>query len=135
MPESEFLDKRTVDNITLSYSSNGIMYVHVADYKEIKSQVEVIKLTSKTIGQITKGKKVPVLVEYSDLVLPDSESREYWAIKDSSPFALAEAYVMHSLALRMIGNFYMRMNKPNRPTKIFADKDLATIWLKTFIEK
>lgn len=41
------------------------------------------------------------------------------------------AIVNDSLSIKLLGNFYIRMNKPIVPTKVFSDVDTAIKWLKT----
>ncbi len=67
------------------------------------------------------------------IIRPSLESREYWAEEDSSPYTLAEAFVMRWLPMKLIGNFYLNFNKPPRPKRIFTNRDEAAEWLKTFL--
>lgn len=122
---------RLVDVIQLNYGHDGIMYAHIL--KNSDDQVEVQKKASKAIGEMTAGKKVPLLIEYEGIFLPSLEARDYWAKEDSTPFTKAEAYVMKWLPMKLIGNFYLNFNKPPRPTRIFNNRDEALIWLKTFL--
>ena len=43
---------------------------------------------------------------------------------------LADALVINSLAHKILANFYMKMNKPVKPTKIFTSQKKAVDWLK-----
>jgi hypothetical protein len=43
----------------------------------------------------------------------------------------AEAFVVESLANRLVANFYIRFNRPNNPTKIFNKFEKALDWLRT----
>jgi hypothetical protein len=44
-------------------------------------------------------------------------------------------YVLPTLALKIIGNAYIIVNKPARPTKFFVNQDEAVVWLKIFLPK
>ena len=43
----------------------------------------------------------------------------------------AEAFVVESLANRLIANFYIKFNRPKNPTKIFNKMESALAWLRT----
>ena len=124
-------ESRVVGIAEVNYGHDGIMYVNVVENQD--DQVAAQKLVSTAIGEMTEGKKVPMLVEYQVVILPTLESREYWAQEESSPYTLAEAFVMRWLPMKLIGNFYLNFNKPPRPTRIFSDRDEAVEWLKTFL--
>ena len=42
---------------------------------------------------------------------------------------IAQAVLVNSLATRIAGNFYIRFNKPTKPTKIFTNAEDAKSWL------
>ncbi len=58
------------------------------------------------------------------------EAREYTASKEVSEVLKADAFVINGLALRIIGNGYLKINKPSRPTRLFNSKEEAIDWLK-----
>ena len=45
---------------------------------------------------------------------------------------VAAAILIDSSIGSMIGNFFIRISKPLRPTKIFTDEVLAMKWLQQF---
>jgi hypothetical protein len=47
-------------------------------------------------------------------------------------FTIADAIIVKSLSQRIIANFYLRFNKPVKPTKIFSDREEAAFWLMSF---
>lgn len=51
----------------------------------------------------------------------------------NNPFSKADAFVIKSMAQKILANFYIKINKPERPTKFFNNKDEAINWLKPFI--
>lgn len=89
---------------------------------EAKQIVEMIK-------EISKGKKYPLLVVYADDNLFSKEAREFVS---SHTYTSADALVGFSMALRLIGNFYLNFNKPVRPTKLFDNIENAVKWLEQF---
>jgi hypothetical protein len=83
-----------------------------------------------TIKKLSNGIRYPLLVIYADGNLFSKENREYVAGNEISNYVKADALVMKSLALKIIGNFYLKFNKPLRPTRMFVDTETAVQWLK-----
>jgi len=93
---------------------------------EAKNMVDCIK-------KLSKGKPIPILVIYSDFNFFDNQARTYVASQEVSTIVKADALVINSAGLKIIGNIYLSINKPQRPTKIFTDENLALKWAKQFV--
>ena len=52
---------------------------------------------------------------------------------ENNPYSKADAFVLNSIAQKILANFYVKINKPERPTKFFNNLDEALIWLKKYI--
>jgi len=89
------------------------------------------------MGKMVNYHSVPLLLTLDDFAIPPADTRAFWATKEACPYACpyacAEAYLTKTIGHKIIGNVYMKFNKPGRPTKIFTDKDEAIKWLKTFL--
>lgn len=73
------------------------------------------------------------LIIIKDFVQIDSEARKFSASEEANIYTIAEAFIIKSNALRIVGNFYIRFNKLVRPTRMFTNEEEATAWLKTFM--
>lgn len=62
----------------------------------------------------------------------DDDTRKFLASEHGLRFVIAQAFVLHSMAQRMVANFFMKMNKPKKPTKFFDKKEDAEEWLLSF---
>jgi hypothetical protein len=87
----------------------------------------------KKFGEMVDHKPVPMLARHEDFALPGKANRDYWAKKESCPYSKADAFIINSVAMRFIANFYLNMNKPERPTRMFTEEKDAIAWLKTFL--
>ena len=76
-----------------------------------------------------------LVVDISDLRTMTREARAYFTHKDHEEFLYAVALVVRSLVSRAIGNFFLGLNKPAVPTRLFTDDEDALAWLRTFIPK
>ena len=83
------------------------------------------------IRQLSRGRKYPLLVIYSDFNSFTKEAKDFVA---KSTETTADALVGDGFAFKMVGNIYLRMSKPIRPTKLFNDVESALKWLEQFNE-
>ena len=81
--------------------------------------------------KLNKGVRHKLIVIYRDSNMFSREARDYIAQKEiSDEVLLADALVIKGLALKILGNAYLRINKPARPTALFTSKEEALGWLK-----
>lgn len=111
--------------------SDGIMYIRITDEKE--ETLESVKEMVEIMGKMVNYKPVPLLGHHLEFSLPGKENREYWASKESCPYSKADAFIIQTTAMKLISNFYMKFNKPARPTRMFTNEEEAIEWLKTFL--
>lgn len=116
---------------TLCLRSDGILHSHTSSSLEFN--VESLKQFSQVMGRMLNYQKAPLLITLDEFAIPPVETREFWAKKDSCPYASADAYVATNFGHKFIGNFYLKFNKPGRPTRICSNEADAVRWLKTFL--
>jgi hypothetical protein len=84
----------------------------------------------RATGELTGNKKLPTLTipgKYSEAT---KEALDFIFSDASTIFASADAYVANSLSQKIIGNFYLKLKKPNIPTRLFTNEKTALEWLK-----
>lgn len=91
--------------------------------------------SSTAINELTLGKKLPLMVDFTPLRSIDPEARSFYASKDAFEVISAAAAVTKSRISRVIGNFFLGFNKPEYPRRLFNDEDSALEWLKQFNNK
>ena len=128
----ETLINKTIQlsNASVSLTEEGYYFINVNENTEV--DLDLLKQIIASMSQLQNKKKLPVLIIMQSFSMPTEEARTYLAKENSSPNAAAEAYVIHSMAQKIIGNFYLKVNKPARPTKLFTGKTEALEWLKEF---
>ncbi|MBL7902705.1 MAG: hypothetical protein JNK73_11975 [Bacteroidia bacterium] len=109
------IEEGIVENYFLSGES-----IEVEDFRELK------QANIELMGQ----KPYTVLVTAEELTSFTREAREYVASKEYVGITIAKALLISGLGQRIIGNFYMKVNKPNIKTKLFSDRDKAIEWLR-----
>lgn len=118
-------------NITIKLLKEGIMHIHLNANSEItlNDAVEVVE----AIGEISKGKKLPVLIDAGEYCVIDKEVRLFCASEGGCLYSSAEAIAYGNISQKLMSNFYMNFNRPVVPTKSFSDKKDAIQWLETFL--
>jgi hypothetical protein len=131
LKENQDLLSKEFERFTMTLREDGIVQIDV--FPEVEITIEDVKQGVQYLEEIGKGKKYPLLFVAQAYSLPSDRTREYLANRNSIPFSFAEAYVICSLPQKIVGNFYLRVNKPARPTQIFNSESDAVSWLKTFL--
>jgi len=129
--DNKIIAKGIVVPYYLYLRADGIMYIHISPEKE--ETVELAKEMVKKFGEMVNYKKVPMLARHEEFALPGKENHDYWAKKEACPYSKADAFITNSPAMKLISNFYLRINKPARPTKMFSKEKEAIEWLKNFL--
>ncbi|MBL7922116.1 MAG: hypothetical protein JNJ40_17510 [Bacteroidia bacterium] len=75
-----------------------------------------------------------ILVTPGELVTFTSEARQLAASKNFIEAARAKALLINSIGNKIMGNFYLKVNKPFIKTKIFSDREKALVWLRSIIK-
>lgn len=83
---------------------------------------------------LTEGKEYGVILDSMLYTSISTEARNIMTSKSVEKNRLATAIVVHELPQRIIGNFYIKFNKPSVPTKLFSNKKEALIWMEKIIQ-
>jgi hypothetical protein len=93
---------------------------------EIASQVLQVGL------QIVDGPK-PTLVLMQEVQRVDRHARAFFASEEYLRLSCQTALVVGSPVSRVIGNFFVGLNRLKYPCRIFDDPQLAVAWLRGFV--
>lgn len=76
--------------------------------------------------------KYPLLIDARGIKSITKEAREYFSVNDRETKVTAMAILIESPLSKIIGNFYMLLNRPKMDSKLFLDEASALKWLKKF---
>ncbi len=118
---------------TIRLYRSGIMHQTYEDKAEIfmkdsSAEMEIYKT------EYCNGQRRPILVDITNLKSVSKESRGIYSSPETARFLSAAALLVGNPVSRIIGNFYLGINKTSIPVKIFTRKNDAVSWLKTFLE-
>jgi hypothetical protein len=131
VPQENYISTGVVAPYYLYLRSDGIMYIKISSEKE--ETVELVKQMVEKMGEMVNYKPVPLLARHEEFALPGKANRDYWSTKEACPYSKADAFIIASHAMQFIANFYYKVNKPKRPTRMFTNEKDALLWLKTFL--
>lgn len=120
--------KKSIEHRIGTVSLNGEIYrlnIHEDVDVELQDAVELVEIGT----ELTKNLHVGALVDASRNFSITNEARKYFAEKTASQQFRAVAIITNSLAQRLIVNFYININRPNVPTKMFSNETDALEWL------
>ena len=125
--EYEFatLEFDTEKNILFYRVKQGI----VVDVHEMN---EMLKYVEEFMGDV----KHYALIDFGANLMSTTEARKIYA--DSryiQTYRMADAFLVKSLAVRIVANFFIRVNKPKVPTKLFTEENYAQAWLVQFLQE
>lgn len=76
--------------------------------------------------------KTRVIIDISSVFEISKEARDYFANERTASIQRATGLLIGSPVSRIIGNFFLGLNKPITPTRLFTDPKEAIKWLNTF---
>jgi len=82
-------------------------------------------------GSMLAGdRKIPILADWTEVSFISQQARRVYAGKETNRYTLALALVVGTPLSELIGSFFIGLNKPMFPTKLFTSEQEAIAWLK-----
>ena len=111
--------------------ADGIVRTKVKPQAEVtlKESLE----NSLVVNDLHTNKKFPLLIDSRLIKSISKEARDHFSIKNRSTNINSFAVIIESPLSRIIGNFFMGLNKPTVPAKLFNNEQDAITWLKQYL--
>lgn len=127
--ENEVIETRT-NKIWLE--EDGI--VRAVNFPNAKITLEDAKENVATVKKLIKGRKCPLLVDISKVLSLDRDARKYYAEAGEKENISAVALLVGPPLSKVIGNFFIGLNRGVAPLRLFTSEARAIEWLKGFVE-
>ena len=75
----------------------------------------------------------PIYCDIRSMKNADKAGRDFLA-KEGSSYTKGVAVIVDSPMTKIIGNFYLGLNKPTTPTKMFTEREDALEYLRQFVK-
>lgn len=106
---------------------NDVLTVKVKENAEMSVQ-QMSTLLGEAV-KIAGHKKYFAIIDVRAAFHSEADVREYYSDNEYSGYRYADAFVVKSLAIRLLVNFYISFNKPSIPTKTFTEPEQAAKWI------
>ena len=126
-------EEKTVelDDLLIHSRKDGIIQVIFKEGNELDVDLQDRMLI--VYLQLFGNTKRPFLFNAFNDVVITKEARDHSAELEKTYPGIATVVTADTLAYKIIANFYLKVNKPKTPYKVFNDVASAEIWLKTFL--
>jgi len=114
----------------LKIESINEIYIGTIKYPVV--DLEISKNISEKRLKIQKGIPSPILSNIKSVKTVTKEARDFMASESGCEGVIAAAVLIDSTIGSMIGNFFIRISKPLRPTRIFTNEKDAIKWLEQY---
>ena len=102
----------------------------VTPFEGIELDANDVYEMRKLYLNFSEGRPFAVLLDAANNFTPTDKARELLATKEFAEKRVAAAFVTRTLANKIVGNFFIKFNRPVSPTKLFTDEIAALEWLK-----
>ncbi|MGC4102352.1 DUF7793 family protein [Ferruginibacter sp.] len=107
----------------------------VGDYKEkLHINLEIAKEIVKWRLEFTGGKPMATMILSHGITSMDRPARTYLSSPEATVGLIATAIVIDSEFQRIVGNFFIAVNRTAMPVRLFKNPASAQKWLKKFIQ-
>jgi len=121
------LSRKELQHSIVEYRKDGI--VHVVYKAGCTVTIADIYAMTKFISHIGVANKYKFLTEAEQGSMVENEAMHFLATEKGSLFMLKNALLCRFILHEMVSNFFVRIDNPVIPTKIFKDKTKAIEWL------
>jgi len=108
---------------------DGIVYLEYHENDLLELEVAKDMVEDRII--FCEGVTYPHLFDFTKVKKFTKQARDYFA-NEGNDLVSASALLIDSQIVKMMANFFIVVNKPKNPTKMFTDKDLALKWLDRY---
>jgi endo-1,4-beta-mannosidase len=105
---------------------DNVVYIYTFEDAEI--EIPEIDELNKNLKALTNDGPCYIIVFPGEGSISSHEARKYAATKKGKNI-VAEAIVMNNLAIRLLANFYMKINRPEQKIKLFSNENAALEWI------
>lgn len=93
-------------------------------------QTEMEQLLNNAV-ELTAPNKYFAIIDTTAPYDSTPEARNFYAESDFSKYRYADAFIVNSLPMRLLVNFFITFNKPKIPSKMFNSEESALAWINS----
>ena len=97
--------------------------------QELPDSIECVAAVTQVAGGVPR----PLLTDITRIHFVSHDARKYSARPENTKAASAHGMFVGSAVSKLVGNLYLKLNKPKVPSRVFTSEDEAIQWLKGFL--
>jgi hypothetical protein len=109
--------------------------LHATYKKGIKITLDIARQVVEARLKLTLDRNFAVLIYNQGVISMDKPARDFLASPEGTRGVKAAAMMLDSAFSSFLGNFYLSVNKPPMPVRIFTNTKSALGWLQKFVDK
>jgi hypothetical protein len=121
----EFKDGR------VSLDDDGILHAWASPGAQ--ENIETARQHLHAVSRLSNGRRLPILVDLRNIRSTDRDARRLYSGHEFAEHVSAAALLVDSAVSRVIGNFYLGLNKTIYPTRLFNNEPDARKWLEQYM--
>lgn len=122
---AELIAESSFNNVEFRLYENRIFHVIVPEFHKIS--IEIVQF-GYTFLDANGGGTFHNIFQFQSFADIEPEIRKWAADKEGNNYTLSDAIVIGSLPQKIISDFYLKFDRPVRPTKVFYSLDKALEW-------
>lgn len=122
------IDQRITDKIIFSMCEDNIFCTECPPNTILS--IEDCLSSTKITNEMQRGVALPLLCDISNVVKMSKACREHFAGAIHAETFTRAALIVTNPISKIIGNFFLGLNKPIKKTQLFNNKEKALEWLK-----
>ncbi|MCK4765615.1 MAG: STAS/SEC14 domain-containing protein [Candidatus Aminicenantes bacterium] len=124
---------KTIETRTAAVSLDDGGFVRIVINSKAEIDLKDITEINKGIRKFNQGEKIPIFLDARGTKSITREARSFGDDEKSTEVTKAVAFLIGNPVSRVIGNFFLGLNKPPFPFKMFTSEEKAIRWLKEFL--
>ncbi|CAN5762381.1 hypothetical protein BH11BAC7_BH11BAC7_19970 [soil metagenome] len=113
---------------TTTLDPRGFVHTRVHHGSEIN--LEHAKKNTTDVISVSGGSNYPILVDLREIKSISKEARDHFSMRGRKPHVTAIAMLVASPLSRIIGNFFLGLNRPTVSTRLFTSETEGISWMK-----
>ena len=122
------IEERRNNKIIFKISDDNILFTSCVPNTEMT--IEDGKESTRISAEMVKYEPRPLLCDLTNVVRMTKECRKHFAGVDHAKTFNKAALIVTSPISRLIGNFFLGLNKPLKPTRLFNSNEEGLKWLR-----
>lgn len=124
----KYIEERANEKIIFRLSEDNILYTSCVPKTEmtLEDGIESTHISAEMV----KNTPRPLLCDLTNVVKMSKECRSHFAGADHAKTFSKCALIVTSPISTLIGNFFLGLNKPLKPTRLFTNREEGLKWLR-----